>query len=115
MNYTMNLLSQTETDFNNWEMFFGKIYKTFPDSTIYMKGGSVIGLLVLKTIYNHSLSFDDVYFQFKNMNLIRDFDFILENIECCSDNFYYEFAKEYGIVLNGKKTENVAKEHPYMS
>jgi hypothetical protein len=98
--FAMSKLTRTNTDFNNWMLFFGKIYENYPRAQISLKGGSVIGLLFLRT---HSYDVVNI------LQLIRDFDFLLEDMECCTDYFYYDFASEFNIVLNGKKSENGKK------
>ena len=114
--FTMSKLTRYPTDFNNWKLFFKKIYENYPKVQIFLKGGSTIGLLLLKT-YSYSdvnnasstglINPDGV--GVNNLRLIRDFDFILEDVECCTDYFYYDFASEFNIVLNGKKSENGKK------
>lgn len=96
--FTMSKLPRLKTDFDNWKLFFKKMYENYPGVQIYLKGGSVIGLLLLQNSIN-SLE----------LQLIRDFDFILEDVRCCTDLFYYEFGAEFNIVLNGKKSENGKK------
>jgi hypothetical protein len=95
----MNPLLQTDID--NWKRFIANIFANYPNSELYLKGGSVIGFLLLKEIYNHHGKFDAIYENFKQMNLIKDYDFVLEEEECCSDYFYYEFGRECNISLNG--------------
>lgn len=90
---------------DNWTSFIHKILKFYPHANLFLKGGSVIGLLLLKQIYNEKL-FDNAYTDFMAMNLIKDYDFILECDDCCEHDFYYEFGKEYGITLNGYMGSN---------
>jgi hypothetical protein len=85
---------------NNWNHFVHKILTFYPHANLFLKGGSVIGLLLLKQIYYGKI-FDNAYDDFMQMNLIKDYDFMLECSDCCEHNFYYEFGKEYGITLNG--------------
>lgn len=85
---------------DNWTRFVQKVLTFYPHANLFLKGGSVIGLLLLKQIYDAKL-FDNAYNDFMEMNLIKDYDFMLECDDCCEHDFYYEFGKEYGITLNG--------------
>ncbi len=61
-------------EFDAWIQLFRWCSETFKDIHIYCKGGSALGLLVLKTILNKDKSkYDD----FINLNLIKDWDFTI--------------------------------------
>jgi hypothetical protein len=89
-----------QTIFDNWKFFVKKILDVYPGADIYLKGGAVIGIYLLKTIYTKD--FDNLYPTFKELELINDFDFEIISEKLRNDYFYYEFGKEHGIVLNGK-------------
>jgi hypothetical protein len=95
--------------FNCWESLFSKVFLTYPSANLYLTGGTVIGLCVLKDLYVNCENFDSVYKEFRNLQLINDFDFVLEYKECCTYDFYYNFGAEYNIFLNGSKPINNKK------
>lgn len=82
---------------DEWESYIGRIFITYPDSVIYLKGGAVIGFLLLR---EHRGNFDGIY------NLFNDFDFTLENQNCCNHYFYNEFGEQNKIFLNGRRYKN---------
>lgn len=65
--------------FDNWKSYVGKIFETYPGSVIYIKGGATIEFLLSKD------------FNIFQTNLFNDFDFVLENEQCCTDYFYITF------------------------
>jgi hypothetical protein len=70
-----------------WIQLFAWCSETFRDVHIYCKGGSALGLLVLKTILDKNRSkYDD----FVNLNLIKDWDFTV----IMSDYQQAEFIKK---------------------
>ncbi len=91
---------------NNWKSFIQKIFLNFPKAKLFLVGGSVIGILLLKLI-NNEKKFDTSYYAFKKMDLIKDYDFVLESEECCTQSFYYGFGKDYDITLNGYTGTNI--------
>ena len=95
--------------FNCWEHLFKKVFITHPNAKLYLTGGTVIGLFVLKDLYINCENFDSVYKESRNLQLINDFDFVLEHHECCTYQFYYEFGAEYNITLNGTKPHSGKK------
>ena len=75
--------------FNHWTAFFEKLFLHDENLSLYLKGGSVIGIYLLKNI-NFNL-----YDAFNQLNLINDYDFILES----SDPMVNQLGKEFGIFL----------------
>jgi hypothetical protein len=93
------------THINTWFQYIYKILNNYPQSSLYLKGGSVVGILLLKLIDEYDI-FETSYNEFNKMDLIKDYDFVLEWEECCSYDFYFEFGKEFGITLNGYMGNN---------
>ncbi len=91
---------------DNWKLFIQNIFLQYPRANVFLTGGSVIGLLLLKKIYN-AKKFNTSYKDFEKMNLIKDYDFVLECEECCTQSFYYEFGKKFDITLNGYTGTNI--------
>ena len=79
----------------NFLKYFEKIFYYYPNPILYLKGGSVLSIKVLQDT-NH-------------LNLIKDFDFVLEDERCCNEYFYYEFGKEFDIYLNGCRKSSQGK------
>lgn len=101
-NPKVHLLDRNYLDkntFNNWQLFIQKILINYPNSKLYLKGGAVIAINLLKVICLNKIDID----VFKQLDLINDFDFVLEDEACCNDYFYYEFGEEFNIYLNGDK------------
>jgi len=84
---------------DNWQSFIKKLLDI--NTLVYLKGGAVIGIYLLKTIVNMN-NFEILYEEYKKLNLINDFDFIINDVNFKNDYFYYEFGREYNISLNGK-------------
>ncbi len=85
---------------DNWKCFIKKILETY-NVDLYLKGGAVIGIYLLKVISQKD-NFEFLYHEYKNLNLIHDFDFMINDDRLKTEYFYYEFGKEYQITLNGR-------------
>lgn len=85
---------------DNWQCFIKKILETY-NVDLYLKGGAVIGIYLLKVISQKD-NFEFLYHEYKKLNLIHDFDFMINDDRLKTDYFYYEFGKEYQITLHGK-------------
>lgn len=87
-----------DAEFSAWENYLKKILEEYANPYIYLKGGSVLGLECLRRIVTECGSDDDIfekiYTDFKDMELIKDWDFLFEHDfdddgYCDIDDLYY--------------------------
>jgi hypothetical protein len=62
-----------------WKRYFTYIYDTYPNIQILCKGGSVLGLYVLKILFETNQS-EEKLTKFRDLNLIKDWDFTILNV-----------------------------------
>jgi len=92
------LEAKLNEEFNAWRQLFIWSSETFRDVDIYCKGGSALGLLVLKTILDKDRS---KYNEFKALKLIKDWDFTVNMTEVQKEQFITE-AQRLGIENQGE-------------
>jgi hypothetical protein len=92
------LEAKLDEEFNAWRQLFIWSSKTFRDVGIYCKGGSALGLQVLKTILDKDRS---KYNEFKALKLIKDWDFTV-NMTIEQLAIFITKAKELGIENQGE-------------
>jgi hypothetical protein len=89
-----------ETELNVWKLLFEWSSENLPNNPIYCKGGSALGLEVLKSILNINLD-QSKYDEFVDLNLIKDWDFTVFMSEDEKKDFI-DFAQTIGFNLEGK-------------
>lgn len=103
------------TEFNEWVLYLTDTLQTYPNVNIYIKGGAVIGLDILKkfVIYcdNDQDIFDKYYDDFVALNLIKDWDFTLYyNEDVTFYNNYNEFLEKSKKYNMNKEGEGILRE-----
>ena len=100
VNCEINCLEEKlNEEFSAWRQLFAWSLKTFRDIHIYCKGGSALGLQVLKTILDKDRS---KYNDFIDLKLIKDWDFTV-NMSVEQQVQFIAKAKELGIDNQGQE------------
>lgn len=83
---------------DNWKFFIIKILERY-NVDLYLKGGAVIGIYLLKVISQKD-NFEFLYHEYKKLNLIHDFDFMINDViliktKCDKYNVTFNDGNEY--------------------
>lgn len=73
-----------ETEFDVWEKYLSQLINKYPTAPIYLKGGSVLGL----ECYTYIASKPEIHTDFTKLNLIKDWDFVIELENYDKKEFY---------------------------
>lgn len=95
-------LTSVSSEIDDWIDMLLKVKNTFNGTKIYVKGGAVIGLLVLSLIPKNKQT-PETFLKFFKLNLIKDWDFVIiipkkydkytynPNVSKCKQGLYNKF------------------------
>jgi hypothetical protein len=93
---TFCLSSKLNGELDAWKSLIEWVYANIPDIHIYCKGGSALGLVVLKALLDNGYT-DQKYQNFIELNLIKDWDFTIINVNSIHQTQIIQKAEELGI------------------
>ena len=71
------ILSKLDIEIEIWKVYIHKLLEL--EYTIYAKGGSILGIIVLKDLINYKVS-EELINEYNDMNLIKDWNLTIINI-----------------------------------
>ena len=105
------LLTKLNAELEAWKNLFEWCYTNIPDIHIYCKGGSALGLVVLKNLLDkytlgidnkYTSEIDDKYTEFLSLKLIKDWDFTITDISEVHQEMLITEAERLGIQNQGQ-------------